>query len=339
MEPADTDVVTIYNADLKVLEGNNSLNDSLIDLKVKLIISSLPEGKRRKIFAFSSLFYAKLTELKDNKSAHNLVSGWSKSIDIFDLDFIFIPVFLNSHYSLCVVVRPSLLQSSKAIHDTSNLSCLLFMDSLQLHSVKTVGEVITNYLSNEWKAKKCKTSCYNNFNDFENLFQNIEKIECPMPRQNNGYDCGLFVIKYIEEVLNIFPSSTLDDIENKFIPQFNCELFDQKEISLERPKYKNILNELAIKWKNKLHTPLVNNPKEKISKLEDKRSETNPAKFDISTFNFDLLNHLHTPVNNPKVKKSKLEDKRSETNPEKFDISTFNFDLLKHLHTPVPNTI
>jgi sentrin-specific protease 7 len=95
---------------LKRLEPGVYFNDSLIDLKIKYLINQLTdEAKKTKIHAFSCLFYAKLTELRDPKAAHDLVCRWTKNINLFDLDFILFPINSSNHWSLCVIVRPWLL--------------------------------------------------------------------------------------------------------------------------------------------------------------------------------------------------------------------------------------
>ena len=75
------------------------------------MISGLPIEKQSRIHAFSCLFYAKLTELKDPQAAHDLVCRWTKNIDLFNLDYILFPINQSHHWSLFVVVNPGLLVS------------------------------------------------------------------------------------------------------------------------------------------------------------------------------------------------------------------------------------
>lgn len=91
------------------MEPKEYLNDSFIDLKVKYLINSLAVDKKSKVFAFSCLFYAKLTEVEDIKAGYDLVSRWTKHVNIFDFDFVFFPINLKMHWSLFVAVRPGLM--------------------------------------------------------------------------------------------------------------------------------------------------------------------------------------------------------------------------------------
>jgi sentrin-specific protease 7 len=92
---------------MRRLEPCVYLNDNLIDLRVKNLVAKLSDERRKKIHAFSCLFYGKLTEVNDGgKAAHSLVSRWTKSLDLFSLDFVLIPINFAMHWSLCVLVRP-----------------------------------------------------------------------------------------------------------------------------------------------------------------------------------------------------------------------------------------
>jgi hypothetical protein len=103
-----TDAVTLSYGDLRRLNPGIYFNDNLIDLKIKHIIFSLPEEKRNKIHAFSCLFYAKLLEAKDPKAQHQLVSRWTKNVDLFEQEFILFPINYRLHWSLVVLARPKL---------------------------------------------------------------------------------------------------------------------------------------------------------------------------------------------------------------------------------------
>ena len=56
VEENSPDAIEIYRGDLKRLKAPQYLNDSLIDLKIKLIIKELPEEKRIKVRIFFDFF-------------------------------------------------------------------------------------------------------------------------------------------------------------------------------------------------------------------------------------------------------------------------------------------
>lgn len=101
------DAITIHVGDLKRLEPGVYFNDNLIDLKIKFLIAELPPEKKSRIYAFSCLFLAKLTEIKgDEKAAHQLVSRWTKNVNIFSFDYLLFPINKSMHWSLVVVAFP-----------------------------------------------------------------------------------------------------------------------------------------------------------------------------------------------------------------------------------------
>ncbi len=63
-----------------------------------------------------------------------------------------------------------------------------------------------------------------------------------MPRQQNGYDCGVFVIRFAQMIMDKWPSSTYEDIDEKFWSHFHSE-FTQADISKEREAIKSLLHE------------------------------------------------------------------------------------------------
>lgn len=84
------------------VEPNENIAGNVIDFKIRHMIMQLPKAKQNKIFAFNSQFYEKLTELKDSNSHFR----WSRVVNLFELDFILIPINYLLHWSLCVIVKP-----------------------------------------------------------------------------------------------------------------------------------------------------------------------------------------------------------------------------------------
>ena len=88
--------------------------------------------------------------------------------------------------------------------------------------------------------------------------QGIKNVSCNqnIPRQTNGYDCGVYTIKFFEMVINVMPSSTLQDIENKF--GFARDAFGFDAINQEREDLKLKINELSSQWQEMLRLRKIN---------------------------------------------------------------------------------
>jgi hypothetical protein len=147
------DVIIIYNEDMIRLEDTNLLNDNLVDLQIRRLviwkkyydlhklkelqgmsqsecwqhinenfISSVEptvskannsDHNTSSIYAFSSMFYQKLTETSPAGN-HQLVKNWTKNVDLFQKEYILIPINLSNHWSLVCLVRPGMIQGQVA---------------------------------------------------------------------------------------------------------------------------------------------------------------------------------------------------------------------------------
>lgn len=91
-----------------------------------------------------------------------------------------------------IVGHVKLLQ--KKFLDESDLdkpfTCLLFLDSLRMHNMKAVGRNVREWLNAEWKRLEpgCEKGPFSN--------STCAIISPTVPRQTNGYDCGVFVCRY-----------------------------------------------------------------------------------------------------------------------------------------------
>mmetsp|Transcript_12532 Transcript_12532/g.17133 ORF Transcript_12532/g.17133 Transcript_12532/m.17133 type:complete len:586 (+) Transcript_12532:334-2091(+) len=293
------DVITLCRGDLKRLEEYEYFNDNLIDLKIRTLIAQVTPEKKDRVHAFSCLFYPRLNELRNFRDAFELIARWTKNIDLFSMDYVFIPINYALHWSLCVVVRPLQFLIDQYIdvdaEEAGHKGCMLFMDSLNMHSMKDISCKVTNYLSNEWKAKHKKrllnaeTSLssssssssssmpnsssvssiqYSHYSETQrleiekkiaslvsleddtNIFRLMPEVKCRVPLQLNGSDCGVFVIKYIENMLQIFPPSTKVEIDSKFSSYIHPGLFTQEEVTLERQLYRTLLSEMEVEWRS-----------------------------------------------------------------------------------------
>jgi hypothetical protein len=92
---------------MKKLSQGECFNDNLIDLRVKHLVFKLLPSEQSRVHAFSCQFYTKLLEKSNEKDdCHALVARWTKKFNLFEKDFIFIPVNESMHWSLAVIAHP-----------------------------------------------------------------------------------------------------------------------------------------------------------------------------------------------------------------------------------------
>jgi Ulp1 family protease len=258
------DAITIHNSDLLRLEPLVYLNDNLIDFQIKYMISKLPLFRRRAIHAFSCQFYNKLLVNQHTKDAHNSVARWTSKIDLFSLDLVIIPINYSTHWSLSVVVNPKALlniccERRKSFftsnHNKTDDNCyIMFFDSLSLHNSASIAKTIKYYIFHEWDTRhriKHTNLCeleYNSTTMCNTFISAMEILIVPVPLQHNGFDCGVFVIKYVECIVSNWPHLVSKDMRSQFALMFDKTNFTQNHIDAERMKYKAILEDVRTKF-------------------------------------------------------------------------------------------
>ncbi|XP_051816759.1 sentrin-specific protease 6 isoform X2 [Acanthochromis polyacanthus] len=112
--------ITVTNEDLHCLNDGEFLNDVIIDFYLKyLVLENLKKEDAQRIHVFSSFFYKRLnqrerrnvpdmTNVPIQKRKHNRVKTWTRHVDLFQKDFIFVPINESAHWYLAVICFPGL---------------------------------------------------------------------------------------------------------------------------------------------------------------------------------------------------------------------------------------
>uniref|UniRef100_A0AAR5P600 Ubiquitin-like protease family profile domain-containing protein n=2 Tax=Dendroctonus ponderosae TaxID=77166 RepID=A0AAR5P600_DENPD len=117
--------LSINTEDYVCLAVDQFLNDKIIDFYLKYLWENLPEEQQEKVHVFSTFFYKRLTT-KATKAAkkshpyetdpsltaaekrHWRVKNWTKRINLFDKDFIIVPINENAHWFLAIICFPGM---------------------------------------------------------------------------------------------------------------------------------------------------------------------------------------------------------------------------------------
>ncbi len=102
--------------DYECLQENTWLNDTIIDFSLQNVKKSIKDKDKEKIYIFSTHFYTVLTS-KMSKSEENSgqtqaqirfenVKNWTKDVDLFDKDFIVVPIHEKDHWFVAVICSP-----------------------------------------------------------------------------------------------------------------------------------------------------------------------------------------------------------------------------------------
>jgi len=143
------------------------------------------------------------------------VRNWMKEINIFkDKDFILIPIHGKDHWSLAIVTYPG--SAVKKGRTSENLPCIIHLDSMGRNSAHTSLNVSVNlmrWLQREYNRVESERTG-NVVEDGATLINDntMRSLNPSVPLQNNGLDCGVFVLLYIHKFIQNLPEKfTLAD--------------------------------------------------------------------------------------------------------------------------------
>lgn len=258
------------------------ISDTLCYLRAEIILKSFAIDIQEKVRLFDGMFYTLLVQ----EVGISRLSRWTKRYDLFSLDFVFIPILLNLHFTLCVIVRPiewllEIFPNAKQNSDITqkkNKACLLYLNSIHNYNrFEPIAKNIKKYLSDLWKKEESITkppTTYENttyseikMRDYKEqicqneeykicskndtcLFEGIPVITCHTTPQQapKSNDCGIFVYKFIELMTNLWPTSIDTDLESSFTNFINPSSISLKEVYDERQIYKDLLAEAHLAW-------------------------------------------------------------------------------------------
>ncbi|XP_045906320.1 sentrin-specific protease 7-like isoform X3 [Micropterus dolomieu] len=231
--------ITVTKEDLACLASGEFLNDVIIDFYLKyLLLEGVGGSAAERSHVFSSFFYKQLSRRRaagedaapsvpDRHMRHQRVKTWTRHVDIFTKDFLFVPVNQDAHWYLVVVCFPGLEEvqheefqrptgGSERAAGNPSLSlrpqqppectqqgwqrdtvlkrpCILVMDSLKLSYHENVCRLVRDYLQVEWEVRRGTPRLFTS--------DSMRSFSCKVPQQDNSSDCGLYLLQYAESFL------------------------------------------------------------------------------------------------------------------------------------------
>lgn len=249
------------------------LNDSLINFYIKYLQRDrFSENEEQHVdigfHFFSTFFYSRLSHLdggnstykNTKKQRHQLwkdLKGWTKGVDIFEKDFLIVPVNYHLHWTFVLVCNPgqimneSSTQSSLEVEQTDQnethleaifpnvTCCMIHLDSaknLKFHNPSAIFKTIRLYLAACWEARR--TSLRFNPKSFPGF--------CPeVPVQTNLKDCGVYMLEMIERILINPPTVDSEFVRKRAVgcSPFSKSWFHHDIIDIKRNKIDALLYE------------------------------------------------------------------------------------------------
>ncbi|WOL01399.1 hypothetical protein Cni_G10115 [Canna indica] len=242
----DPDAVSISKRDIDLLQPETFINDTIIDFYIKYLKNKIQPDQKHRFHFFNSFFFRKLADLdkdrgnvSEGRAAFLRVRKWTRKVNIFEKDYIFIPVNFNLHWSLLVICHPGeIVKSEDSETDCNKVPCILHMDSIK-GSHSGLKNIIQSYIWEEWKERHPEAS-----EDDSSKFLNLRFVSLEVPQQENSFDCGLFLLHYVELFLEKTPMNFDPFKITKFCSFLSADWFLPSEASLKRTLIRKLIYEL-----------------------------------------------------------------------------------------------
>ncbi|KAJ2746777.1 hypothetical protein GGI20_001107 [Coemansia sp. BCRC 34301] len=127
--------ISVVGSDISRLHGGEFLNDTIIEFYMRYIGENLRTtnaGLYERCFFFNTFFFKKLSQRSRALASHSSddpmglvysqLKKWTASVDLFDKDYIFVPINENIHWYLAIIANPRALLSSGLEAPDSGLS-------------------------------------------------------------------------------------------------------------------------------------------------------------------------------------------------------------------------
>ncbi|XP_055810288.1 ubiquitin-like-specific protease 1D isoform X3 [Solanum dulcamara] len=264
----DPESVEIKYSDMESLAPEAYLSSTIMNFYIRHLQQrkSPADGERCEYHFFNTYFYSKLKEAVFSKNEKEALfvklRRWWKGVNIFEKAYIFLPIhekyffFSLSFLELAVHGHMLVLFLLCSHHWSLVIICMpdkedqlgpiaLHLDSLGLHSSSSLFGTIKKFLIEEWRFLRQRVVADHPFTDkiWEDLPRRIDDNIIPVPQQGNDYDCGLFVLFFMER----FIAEVHERFKKKDLAMFGRKWFKPEEASNMRRIIRDILEE---KFKN-----------------------------------------------------------------------------------------
>jgi hypothetical protein len=115
--------------DLRRLDEGEFLNDNLIEFYLRWL-QETKKTRDNEVYFFGTHFYSSLTTGKRGSINHDAVARWTAKVDIFNYDFVIVPVNESAHWYLALICNLPNLQRSFDTDDTPPSDLKLGLESI-----------------------------------------------------------------------------------------------------------------------------------------------------------------------------------------------------------------
>ncbi|KAG0579329.1 hypothetical protein KC19_4G091000 [Ceratodon purpureus] len=258
----EDDAVTITVSDMEGLQPMRFLSNNIIDFYIKFLEARLSSEDRERFYFFNSFFFTKLlgnsssfADIYECGVDYNGVRNWTGEVNLFEKDYIFIPILRSSHWSLIIICHLSGLTSSPDKNRGS--PCVFHLDSFEgIH--ESFESQIRSYTFQACMER------YRDSNDKEQtilaLVSQMKYVRAKVQRQRNDYDCGLYLLHYVEVFLRESNSPHFSFHSSIAGPHFTSPYFAE-DVSAKRQHIHDLIGKLTTHPQSRTVRPITDIPR------------------------------------------------------------------------------
>ncbi|KAJ6022182.1 Peptidase C48 SUMO/Sentrin/Ubl1 [Penicillium herquei] len=254
----------VSTEDRERLREDEFLNDNLIAFYLRFLQDHLErtnEEFAKRVYFFNSYFFETLKNSPSGSIDINYsgVEKWTRNINLFEYDYIIVPINENAHWYVAIICNlPKLDASSepdshndatgpKGSASSSDQTHIITFDSLDISHYPT-NKVLRQYLSKESLSKRGIDI------SSKATAKGIKGLRATnLPLQNNYSDCGLYLLAYVEKFVQD-PDSFIENVLQRKTGK--VEWPDIKP-GLLRQRLRQFLDDLYEEQKHHQENPLM----------------------------------------------------------------------------------
>jgi len=208
--PLRLDNIELTDRDVELLADENCLNDSVLDFFLRLVVDvAAPDWLQGHLHVLNTFFFTKLTSggVSTGEEGWDNVARWTRSLPggLLEKSFVVFPINeLNVHWWVAIVCHPGRAFMSDGAGGNSQMTKadiprIVCMDSAEEPPPKArPASFLRGYLWREWIERNPHVACNSRGEEGKDA---LKAVVADVPKQTNGYDCGIFIIEYLLHVL------------------------------------------------------------------------------------------------------------------------------------------
>ncbi|KAK7468256.1 hypothetical protein VKT23_002765 [Stygiomarasmius scandens] len=243
--PANTQgAIQILAGDLARLNPGQYLNDNLIEFGLSCTASSFQYvllqqiEDAKKVYRPGFLYIWQLTFWPQSTIEQQFanIQHWTKHVDIFEKDFLVVPIHEQHHWYLAIVWQPGLMVNAESDEGKTTVTQILTLDSLGQKHSDVIGR-LSEYLR---LAGRDKTGS-------DVAMKPVGQQLC-VPIQDNGCDCGIYMLHFVKTFATdpeFFSTLTKTKPDGKHLIDWHA-----KDLKTGRERLRKRILELSRLWQD-----------------------------------------------------------------------------------------